>query len=181
MAELYGVGAFCFYYYWFSGRRILEKPIDNFLASDIDIDYCLCWANENWTRTWDGDAKSVLMHQKYESPPLIFIVLATPHFVIDAISGSIGKPMLVVYPGRKDIPNVINVFAVWRKTVIEAGFPGLHIAVVDFYGYFDANGSRDRCLVEFPPHESERPPELPDISLNSLTGISVVAWSIMPR
>ena len=111
MAKLYGVGAFCFYYYWFSGRRILEKPIDNFLASDIDIDYCLCWANENWTRTWDGDTKSVLMHQKYEeSDPLVFISSLLPHFRDRRYIRVNGKPMLVVYRA-KDIPNVKNVFA----------------------------------------------------------------------
>ena len=64
-AVQYGISAFCFHYYWFSGRRILEKPIDNFLASDIKIDFCFCWANENWTRTWSGDTKSVLLEQKY--------------------------------------------------------------------------------------------------------------------
>ena len=65
MARNYGVYGFCFYYYWFSGRRILERPLDNFLKSDIDMPFCLCWANENWTRTWDGDTKSVLLEQKY--------------------------------------------------------------------------------------------------------------------
>jgi lipopolysaccharide biosynthesis protein len=66
LAKLYGIHGFCFYHYWFSGRRILEKPVEQFIASDIDMPFCLCWANENWTRTWDGDTKSVLLEQKYQ-------------------------------------------------------------------------------------------------------------------
>src|SRR5690606_30612936 len=65
MAKLYGLHAFCFYHYWFSGRRILERPVANFLKTDIDINFCLCWSNENWTRTWYSDTKSVLPTQNY--------------------------------------------------------------------------------------------------------------------
>ena len=162
MAKLYGVGAFCFYYYWFSGRRILEKPIDNFLASDIDIDYCLCWANENWTRTWDGDTRSVLMHQKYEeSDPLAFITSLLPHFRDRRYIRVNGNPMLVVYRA-KDIPDVKNVFAIWRKTVIEAGLPGLHITVVDFYDISTPMEVEADALVEFPPHKFNGPQSGPD-------------------
>ena len=81
IAKLYGVSVFCFHYYWFSGRRILEKPVNNFLASDIDLEYCLCWANENWTRTWDGNSKSILLEQGYnENDPESFIHSLLPHF-----------------------------------------------------------------------------------------------------
>jgi hypothetical protein len=157
MAKLYGINGFCFYYYWFSGRRILEAPIDNFLASDIEIDYCLCWANENWTRTWDGDTRSVLMHQKYEdSDPLEFITSLLPHFSDRRYIRVNGKPMLVVYRA-KDIPNTESVFAVWRKAVVEAGFVGLHIAVVDFYDITTPMEVGADALVEFPPHKFNGP------------------------
>lgn len=154
LAKLYGVGAFCFYYYWFSGRRILEKPIDNFLNSDIDMPYCLCWANENWTRTWDGDTRSVLMEQKYlDSDPQAFIESVLPHFRDTRYLKVDGKPMLVVYRA-KDIPNVARVFQLWRDAVKSAGFPDLHIAAVDFYDIARPDEVGADALVEFPPINS---------------------------
>lgn len=162
MAKLYGINGFCFYYYWFSGQRILETPIDIFFASDIEIDYCLCWANENWTRTWDGDAKSVLMHQKYEdADPLNFITSLIPYFNDSRYIRVEGKPMLVVYRA-KDIPNTESVFALWRNEVIEAGFDGLHITVVDFYDISTPKEVGADALVEFPPHKFNGPQSKPD-------------------
>lgn len=162
MAKLYGVGAFCFYYYWFSGRRILEKPVDNFLRSDIDMPYCLCWANENWTRTWDGDTRSVLLEQKYlETDPKAFIESVLPHFRDRRYLQVDGKPMLVVYRA-KEIPDAARVFEFWREAVKAAGFTGLHIAVVDFYDISRPDEVGADALVEFPPHKFNGPQSVPD-------------------
>ena len=66
LAKQYGIFGFCYYHYWFSGKRVLEKPVDAILATGKpDFPFMLCWANENWTRNWDGGFNKVLLKQHY--------------------------------------------------------------------------------------------------------------------
>jgi hypothetical protein len=124
--------------------------------------YCLCWANENWTRTWDGDTKSVLLEQKYlESDPANFILSVLPHFNDSRYLKVDGKPMLIVYRA-KQIPNVQKVFEIWREAVKKGGFKDLHIAVVDFYDIARPDEVGADALVEFPPHKFNGPNTVPD-------------------
>ena len=68
LAREHGIYGFCYYHYWFNGRRILERPFDEVLASGKpDFPFCLCWANENWTRVWDGGEQDVLLQQHYSA------------------------------------------------------------------------------------------------------------------
>lgn len=180
MAKLYGVSAFCFYYYWFSGRRVLETPIDNFLKSDVNIEYCLCWANENWTRTWDGDNHNVLLEQKYlESDPVEFITSLIPHFLDKRYIRVDNKPLLVVYRA-KDIPNPAHVFKTWRKIAAENGIPDIHIAAVDFYDIKRPEEVGADALVEFPPHKfngiHSMPSKMPEFINKNFKG-SIVDYS----
>ncbi|WP_447754385.1 glycosyltransferase WbsX family protein [Pseudomonas nicosulfuronedens] len=162
MAKLYGLYGFCFYHYWFSGRRILERPLENFLKADININFCLCWANENWTRTWDGDTKSVLLAQNYsEDDDDNFIESLLPYFNDKRYIRVDGKPLLVVYRA-KDIPSPAKSFAKWRQLAKDHGFTGLHIAVVDFYDITTATEVDADALVEFPPHKFNGPGSTPD-------------------
>lgn len=162
-ARQYGIGAFCFHYYWFSGRRILEKPIINFLKSDIQMDFCFCWANENWTRTWSGDTKSVLLEQKYaDGDEECFIQSLADAFNDPRYIRVNKKPMLVVYRA-KEMPNPSASITRWRAEAVRLGFQGLHIAAVDFYDISDPNEVGADALIEFPPHKFNGPQNHPDI------------------
>ncbi|RUU43132.1 hypothetical protein EOD08_12410, partial [Mesorhizobium sp. M6A.T.Ca.TU.002.02.2.1] len=114
IAKLYGLHGFCFYHYWFSGRRVLETPANLFLESDLDFKFCMCWANENWTRAWDGDTKNVLLEQKYaEGDAEAFIDGMLAYFGDQRYIKIDGAPLLVVYRA-KEIPNPQRWFSIWR-------------------------------------------------------------------
>jgi lipopolysaccharide biosynthesis protein len=161
MARLYGIHAFCFYHYWFSGRRILEKPMDLFLASDINMPFCICWANENWTRTWDGDTSSILLEQRYlpgEEEAFFSSILPLLH---DTRYLRVhGVPLLLVYR-PKEIPGVVGIFDKWRSMASREGLGGLHIAAVDFYDVATPGEVGADSLVEFPPHKFNGPGNIP--------------------
>jgi hypothetical protein len=66
MAKEYGIYGFCYYHYWFNGKLLLEKPLRQMLANKaVDIPFCLSWANERWTRAWEGKSKEILIEQEY--------------------------------------------------------------------------------------------------------------------
>ena len=69
LAKEHGIASFMYYYYWFSGERVLNLPIEKMRAMDLDMPYCIMWANENWTRRWDGRSADILVGQDYSKVP----------------------------------------------------------------------------------------------------------------
>lgn len=128
LAKLYGVFGFSFYYYWFDGVRLLDKPMDMFLASpDIDFPFCLCWANESWTRRFDGACGEVLMQQSetvesYQE----FIASVVPYMKDHRYIRVDGRPVLIVYR-PSFIPECSQTLAYWREQCVKAGVGDLYI------------------------------------------------------
>ncbi|MEY3206085.1 MAG: hypothetical protein RLZZ21_2416 [Planctomycetota bacterium] len=152
LAARYGIHGFCFYYYWFSGRRILEKPIDRLLRSGKpDFPFCFCWANENWTRTWDGLDREVLLEQRH-SPEGderflrdLLPVLRDPRYIQIE-----GKPLLAVYrPALLD--DAAATAERWREIARQEGLDGLHLAAVQSFDRADPRGFGFDSAIQFPP------------------------------
>jgi len=163
LARAHGIYGFCFYYYRFKdGRRILEKPLNNYVKSDIDFPFCYCWANENWTKTWDGLDKEILLEQNHGGEDdVLFIKELLETFKDDRYIKVDGKPMVVVY--RADLlVNPIELTNKWRQLAKEQGFPDLHLCAVQFYGIDDPAVFGFDAAVEFPPHKFIGPENRPD-------------------
>lgn len=116
IARRHGIYGFCFYYYNFSGKKILEKPIDLFLENkDIDINFCLCWANENWSRRWDGSDEEVLLAQKYNKEDDINVIKDLSRYIKDErYIRYEGKPVVLVYR-KSHLKNPKDLTDKWRK------------------------------------------------------------------
>ena len=138
LAKEHGIYGFCVYYYWFSGRRILEKPIDLLLRHpEIDFPFCFLWANENWTRTWADKDDVVLLSQNYrDEDPELFIDDLKKYFDDERYIRHDGKPILQVYR-LAQIPNVRNVIARWRNRAREIGIGELYIIGTDWLDNID--------------------------------------------
>lgn len=122
LAKEHGLYGFAFYYYWFSGKRLLEKPVDMLLEHpEIDFPFVLCWANENWTRTWDGLDKEVLMKQDYSKEDPYHFIEDLKKYIDDKRYIRIdNKPVIMVY-NPKEIPDFEKVCAGWREAALSLG------------------------------------------------------------
>lgn len=123
LAREYGIEAFCYYHYWFGGRRLLERPVDEILASgEPDFPFCLCWANESWTGIWHGAPKRVLIEQTYPGEAdhrahFEFLLKAfrdRRYLTVD------GRPLFLIYRAWQ-IPEVAGVLDLWNRLADEAG------------------------------------------------------------
>jgi hypothetical protein len=162
LAKQHGIYGFCFYLYWFSGKRLLEKPLDLFLKhTEIDINFCLCWANENWTRRWDGQNDDILIKQNYSGDDPDKFIQDIKKYIVDKRYIRInGIPVILIYnPG--DIPNIEYLLTKWREKAREIGIGDIYIFTCNTnYHTAESLGIEDKIegIVEFPPHN--RPPSL---------------------
>lgn len=132
LASEYGIHGFCYYHYWFNGKRILEKPVEEMLkAAAPNFPFCLCWANENWTRRWDGQESEILLKQKYgETDDKEHVQSLIPSFRDSRYIKVDGKPLFLVYR-LSHLPDPQATINLWRREVSEAGFPGIYLVNVE--------------------------------------------------
>lgn len=116
LAQIYGVYGFSFYYYWFDGKRLLEKPLELFIKNkDLAFPFCLCWANQSWTKGFFGSSQEIIMEQKHNVESYKNFI----HDIIDFLKDPRyirinGKKVLQIYKPL-DIPNCEEVITYWRE------------------------------------------------------------------
>ncbi len=172
LALNYGVDGFCFYYYWFNGKRLLERPIEQYLNSkELDFPFCLCWANENWTRRWDGRSSEILMKQEYSDEDDLAVIHDLMRFFRDSRYIKIdGKPLILVYRITL-FPDFAKTAQRWREACHANGIGEIYISLVEAMDLANKNKHPQEfgcdAAVEFPPHEMAITKPLSSQLLNS--------------
>lgn len=133
MARDAGIYGFCYYHYWFNGKLLMERPLKEVLESGKpDFPFMICWANENWTRAWDGGEKHILIKQEYtdedarEHIKWLMPYLKDPRYI--RINN---KPVIAIYR-TTIIPNLTSMLKIWRE---EAAKEGLDLYLTRFESF----------------------------------------------
>lgn len=152
LAQQYGLHGFCFYYYRFDGERLLEKPLDMFLAHpEWKLPFCLCWANENWTRRWDGREHEVLMAQKYSAADDLGTIRDLARYIRDERYIRVdGKPLVVVYRPQA-LPDPKATAERWRTFCREEGIGEILLMATQTVRDVDPQAIGFDGVVAFPP------------------------------
>lgn len=152
-----GIHGFCYYHYWFNGRRVLERPLDEVLRTGSpDFPFCVCWANENWTRRWDGQEQELLLEQRHTlASDRRFMLDLIPCLEDERYVRVDGRPVVLVY--RPDLMvDAADTAAVWRDECRRAGIGEVHLCAVQ-YRTGDPRPMGFDAAVEFPPHHFPAP------------------------
>ena len=149
IAKDYGLYGFCFYHYWFDGHLLLQKPVEQYLKDEkCELPFCICWANEHWTRAWESKKNQVLIAQRYggekewiEHFEYLKPFLCDPRYIhID------GKPLVIIY--RPELIDCLEkMLKCWQKLAINCGIGELSFAYQ--YVNYDLDESKDKSLFDY--------------------------------
>jgi lipopolysaccharide biosynthesis protein len=154
LAKEHGIYGFIYYHYWFNGKQVLDLPVKNMIAhKKPDFPFMLCWANENWSRNWDGGFDKLLLGQNYslEDDRLHMEYLCGNIFRDQRYIKIDNKPVFAVY--RTELfPVPAETAALWNDICIKAGFNGIYLMKVE--SFFDRQPPADigfDAAIEFQP------------------------------
>ena len=155
LAKENGIYGFCFYHYWFNGHMLLEKPVEQFLNNkELDIPFCLSWANEPWTKAWVSKSDSILIEQKYgrekewkEHFDYLLLFFKDQRYIKND-----GKPLFTIYRPEQ-IECLNEMLDYWTELAIDEGFPGIDFAYqhIDFDLMRNKDDSRFKYNIEYEP------------------------------
>ncbi len=161
LASEYGIYGFCYYHYWFNGKHLMERPVNDILKSgEPDFPFMLCWANENWARNWDGGFKKLLMEQHYseEDDANHMKWLCKNVFTDKRYIRINGKPFFAVYRPN-DFPDLGKTVKIWRRVAAQFGMD-LYLGFMEKLETKDPNNILDQGFdvsIEFQPQFYRHP------------------------
>ena len=155
LAKEHGIYGFCVYHYWFCGKKLLEKPMEQYLADkSLDFPFCFCWANEHWSNAWVSGENKILMAQNFEDREdwdnHFYYML--PFFQDERYIKEDGKPLYVIY-----LPNIIGplneMLDRWQELAKQNGLPGIKFISQSPFWHLDNNVDKSRFdySIEFQP------------------------------
>jgi hypothetical protein len=153
LAKAHGISGFCYYHYWFNGKLLLEKPLEQMLVSkEVDIPFCLSWANEKWTRAWEGKSKEILIEQNYgdEKDWEKHLNYLIPFFNDERYITVCGMPVFLIYR-TESFEGFDKMFSFWNERMKENGFKEIF-----FVEMLNSYQKKPKCknskgVVEFEP------------------------------
>lgn len=133
LARDFGLEGFCYWHYWFAGRRLLERPVETMMTEGVDVKFALSWANQTWSGIWHGAPNRILMEQSY---PGVDDYKAHFHSLLRFFQDERyirveGKPLFCVYR-PKDIPDTDVFIETWQKLARENGLDGIFFVALRF-------------------------------------------------
>lgn len=153
LASQYGLAGFCFYYYWFGGRRILDQPVEAYARDQsIDFPFCLCWANESWSRRWDGREDEILIAQTHSpDDDIAFIGSIASYLACKTYLRVDGRPLVLVYRPDK-LPDPRASAARWRDWCRRNGIGEIFLAYTLSFTSQTPEELGFDAAIEFPPN-----------------------------
>lgn len=154
LAKAHGIDAFCYYHYWFGGRRVLDRVVDDVLRTGRpDLPFLLCWANENWTRAWDASEQDVLLEQSYgEDERAEHVEYLVRAFADERYLRLDGRPVFLIYRIQA-LPDALGFVAALRAGCAAAGLADPYLVKVDTYGNEDPPADHGcDAASQFLPH-----------------------------
>lgn len=153
LAQNYGISGFAYYFYWFAGKLLMETPLEAMLADpEVDLPFCLIWANENWTRRWDGQDQEVLIAQDHSLDDSRAMLGYLQKFMEDKRYIRVnGKPLLIIYRATI-IPDFAKTLSMWRSEAKRMGLGDLYVVSAQTFGHIDPKDLGLDAAIEFPPH-----------------------------
>lgn len=154
LAKNYGIYGFCYHYYWFNGKKVLDLPLRQLLENDdLDFPFCINWANENWTKRWDGQDKDIILEQNYSDENNYKFIDDLKDILLDKRYIRINnKPIVMIYRPL-DIPDIKNNVSKWRKYLKEIGIGEVLFIMDNSFLNIDCNEIGFDYSTDFAPND----------------------------